>query len=87
MHSTKVGIREFRENLSTYLEAATPVAITRHGMTIGIYVPTKPKASQADLEALRVAGAKMQELIAAAGTSEDELVADFKKVRARGKKG
>lgn len=81
MESTKVGIREFRENLSAYLESKTPVAITRHGATIGIYVPTKPKPRQADLEALRVAGEKMQELIAAAGTSEDELVADFKRLR------
>ncbi len=81
MQTTKVGIREFRENLAEYLESKTPVAITRHGSTIGIYVPTKPKPSQADLEALRVAGAKMQELIAAAGTTEGELVADFKKAR------
>ena len=81
MHTTKVGIREFRENLSDYLESKTPVAITRHGATIGIYVPTRPKPSQADLEALRVAGEKMQELIAAAGTTEDELVAEFKNLR------
>ena len=81
MQSTKVGIREFRENLSSYLESKTPVAITRHGATIGIYVPTKPRPQQADLEALRTAGAKMQELIASAGTAEDELMADFKRLR------
>jgi antitoxin (DNA-binding transcriptional repressor) of toxin-antitoxin stability system len=81
MQATKVGIREFRENLASYLESKKPVAITRHGTTIGIYVPTKPKPSQADLEALRVAGEKMQELIAMAGTSEDEIIADFKKLR------
>jgi antitoxin (DNA-binding transcriptional repressor) of toxin-antitoxin stability system len=80
MQATKVGIREFRENLSSYLESKTPVAITRHGATIGIYVPTRPKPSQADLEALRVAGEKMQELIAA-GTTEDELMEDFKRLR------
>lgn len=81
MRTTKVGIREFRENLSSYLESKTPVAITRHGATIGIYVPTKPIPSQVDMEALRVAGEKMQALIAAAGTTEDELLADFKKLR------
>lgn len=78
MQTTKVGIREFRENLADYLESKTPVAITRHGATIGIYVPTKPKPNQADMEALRVAGEKMQELIAAAGTTDDEILADFK---------
>lgn len=81
MQTTKVGIREFRENLSSYLESRTPVAITRHGATIGIYVPTRPKPSQADLEALRIAGEKMQELIAAAGASENELLEDFKRSR------
>jgi antitoxin (DNA-binding transcriptional repressor) of toxin-antitoxin stability system len=80
MQAAKVGIREFRENLASYLESKTPVAITRHGATIGIFVPTRPKPSQADLEALRVAGEKMQALIAAAGTTEDELVEDFKKL-------
>jgi antitoxin (DNA-binding transcriptional repressor) of toxin-antitoxin stability system len=81
MHPTKVGIREFRENLANYLESKTPVAITRHGATIGIYVPTRPRHAQADLEALRVAGENMQELIAAAGTTEDEVVENFNKRR------
>jgi hypothetical protein len=56
MLPTRVGIREFRENLSSYLESKTPVAITRHGATIGIYLPTRPKPSQAELEAFRIAG-------------------------------
>lgn len=80
---TRVGIREFREHLAAYLEAEGPVALTRHGSTIGVYIPAKPKPSQADLEALRTASAKVRELIAAAGTSEDELVADFKRLRRR----
>jgi len=86
MQPTKVGIREFRENLSSYLESKAPVAITRHGATIGIYVPTRPKPSQADLEALRVAGERMQELIAAARTSEDEILEDFKELRRKRRK-
>jgi antitoxin (DNA-binding transcriptional repressor) of toxin-antitoxin stability system len=81
MQSTRVGIREFRENLAAYLESHTPVAITRHGATIGIYIPTRSRPNEADLEALRVAGEKMQRLIAAAGTSDDEIVAQFKKSR------
>ena len=81
MQPTRVGIREFRENLASYLESKTPIAVTRHGSTIGIYVPTKPKPSQADLEAFRLAGEKMRALIAAAGTNEDEIVEDFKSLR------
>ncbi len=81
MPTPKVGIREFRENLSTYMESKTPVAITRHGATIGIYLPARPKPNQADLEALRAAGEKLDALIAAAGTGEEELMEDFKKIR------
>jgi hypothetical protein len=81
METTKVGIREFRENLSTYLESKKPVAITRHGQTIGIYLPTRPKPSQADIEAFRIAGEKLDAMIAAAGTSEEELMEDFKRLR------
>lgn len=81
MLTAKVGIREFRENLAEYLGSKTPVAITRHGSTIGIFVPTKPRPSQAVLEALRLAGERMQELIAAAGATEEEIVDDFKRVR------
>lgn len=81
MPTAKVGIREFRENLSAYLESKSPVAITRHGATIGVYVPTRPRPSKAALEAFRVAGEKIDAMIAAAGTSEEELMEDFKKLR------
>ena len=86
MQSKRVGIREFRENLSSYLESEKPVAITRHGATIGIYIPARRKPSDADLDALRAAGEKMQALIAAAGTSEEELINDFKNARRDQKK-
>lgn len=86
MTGTKVGIREFRENLSDYLESAKPVAITRHGATIGFYIPAPQKRSDADLEALRRAGEQLDALIAAAGTSEEELVADFKAQRRKRRK-
>jgi hypothetical protein len=81
MSTTRVGIREFRENLTSYLESQKPVAITRHGTTIGIYVPTHRKPRDGDLDALRAAGEKMKSLIAAAGTTDDEIVAEFKTVR------
>ena len=86
MQATKVGIREFRENLSSFLESKTPIAITRHGATIGIYLPTRPKPSQADLEALRAAGEKLDAMIAAAGTSGEELMEDFKRLRQESRK-
>jgi antitoxin (DNA-binding transcriptional repressor) of toxin-antitoxin stability system len=82
MEATKVGVREFRENLSSYLESKKPIHVTRHGTTIGVYVPTpRPDVKKADLEALRVAGEKMQGMLRAAGVTEDELMEDFQRAR------
>lgn len=81
MQSVRVGIREFRENLASYIESSTPVAITRHGETVGFYVPARRKRQQADLDALRKAGEQLDALIAAAGVGEDELIDDFKNAR------
>jgi PHD/YefM family antitoxin component YafN of YafNO toxin-antitoxin module len=34
MGTVSVGIREFRDNLTTYIDSESPVAITRHGDTV-----------------------------------------------------
>ena len=41
METEKIGIREFRENLSGYLEGGRALAITRHGETLGFFIPAK----------------------------------------------
>ena len=54
METLKVGIREFREKLASYLlETEVPVAITRHGDTIGYYIPARRKRSEAERTALK----------------------------------
>ncbi len=83
MEPITVGIREFRENLAVYLlESDAPVAITRHGDTIGYFIPTRHKRSVAERTALKEAAAQLDALLAAKGITEDELVADFKHWRA-----
>jgi len=81
MPTARVGVREFREKLSDYLESAAPVAIMRHGKTLGFYVPTPQRQHEEDLETLRRAGAQLDALIAASGATEDELVSEFKALR------
>lgn len=81
MHNVSVGIREFREQLSTFLESEQPVAITRHGATIGYYIPVHAKQSQAD--ALRRAGSLLDAMVAGMNSTEDELVAEFKSARGK----
>jgi PHD/YefM family antitoxin component YafN of YafNO toxin-antitoxin module len=83
MGTLKVGIREFREKLATYLlESDTPVAITRHGDTVGYYIPARRKRSVADRAALKEAASHLQEMLKAAGVSEEEILKDFKTWRA-----
>jgi PHD/YefM family antitoxin component YafN of YafNO toxin-antitoxin module len=82
MGTVKVGIREFREKLATYLlESDQAVAITRHGDTVGYYIPARRKRSDADRSALKEAAARLQKALAAEGISEDEIVKDFKRWR------
>jgi PHD/YefM family antitoxin component YafN of YafNO toxin-antitoxin module len=83
MEPVRVGIREFREKLATYvLESDTPVAITRHGDTVGYFIPARRKRSDEERTALKEAAGRLDALLAAKGITEDELVADFKRWRA-----
>ncbi len=87
MEALKVGIREFRERLANYLlESDVPVAITRHGDTVGYYFPARKKREDSERVALKHAASRLQELLAAEGISEDEILADFKRWRRSGTK-
>jgi hypothetical protein len=80
METTKVGIREFRADMADYIASSTPVAITRHGHTIGFFIPT-PAHAEADLSALRKAGQALDKLLAKEGVEVESLVADFRNTR------
>jgi len=85
MPAIKVGVREFREQIARFLESDTPVAVTRRGETLGVYVPTPRKhAKSADLSELRAAADRLAEAVA--DLDEEEIVSEFKQLRA-GKKG
>jgi PHD/YefM family antitoxin component YafN of YafNO toxin-antitoxin module len=87
MEALKVGMREFRDNLATYLlESETPVAITRHGDTVGYFIPARRKRSDAERAALKEASARWQEVLDAEGISKEEAVADFKRWRVEQKR-
>ena len=85
MQAQKVGIREFRERLASYLDLADPIAVTRHGETVGFFIPARPSRKASELEALRAAATFLDQQIASAGVSEDDLVEDFRESRHRGK--
>ena len=81
METVKVGMREFRENLAGYLEAGRPLAIMRHGETLGFYIPAQRRSRKAELEAMRAAAKELDEMIASWGATEDELMEEYKEVR------
>lgn len=87
MQTLKVGIREFRTHLPHYLlETGQPVAVTRHGETIGYFIPSREAKTADDVAALKSAAARLDELLAAEGVSEEELISDFRQRRAEQQK-
>ena len=84
MPTIKVGVREFRERIASFLESETPVAVTRRGETLGVYVPTRRKRPKtADVAELKAASKRLAEALA--DVDEEEFVADFKEFRRRNK--
>jgi PHD/YefM family antitoxin component YafN of YafNO toxin-antitoxin module len=87
MTAIKVGVREFRERIASFLESDRPVAVTRHGETLGIYVPTHRKRAknEAELAELKAAADRLAEALA--DVDEDELAADFDRWRRERRRG
>ncbi len=80
METTKVGIREFRADLAEYIASSTPVAVTRHGQTVGYFIPTQGQVD-ADIAALKKASKILDQMLAAQEVDIDAVVADFKVAR------
>lgn len=80
METTKVGIREFRSGLAEYIASQTPVAVTRHGQTVGFFIPTHGQA-EAHLAALRKASSELDRLLAAKSVDIEAVAAEFKAAR------
>lgn len=80
METTKVGIREFRSDLAEYIASSMPVAVTRHGQTVGYFIPTQGQV-EADLAALKKASKALDKLLKAQGVDIETVVAGFKTAR------
>jgi hypothetical protein len=80
METPKVGIREFRSDLAEYIASNTPVAVTRHGQTVGFFIPTQGQV-EADIAALKKASKIMDKLLLAKNVDVDSVVTDFKAAR------
>jgi hypothetical protein len=86
MATIKVGVREFRERIASFLESDIPVAVTRRGETLGVYVPTRRKRPKAaDISERKAAADRLAKALQE--VDEEALVADFKELRRRRKGG
>ena len=54
MVAPKVGIREFRAGLAVYIASEQPVAVTRHGHTVGLFIPIKTDFSAVSQRSARL---------------------------------
>jgi hypothetical protein len=77
-----VGIREFRARLADFLlKGDRPVAVTRHGATVGYFIPARAGHRDLDRASLKEAAARMDAMIRQANFSADEIgdvAADFR---------
>jgi hypothetical protein len=80
METTKVGIRQFRAGMAEFIASSTPVAVTRHGQTVGYFIPTQGQAD-ADIAALKQASLVLDQLLATQCVDVDDVVAEFKAAR------
>lgn len=85
METVRVGIREFRDNLASYLlEGSAPVAVTRHGDTVGYFIPTRRRPTEEQMEAFRKRAEEWQKSLDVAGIDDQQIeviMDDFKKWR------
>jgi len=86
MEATKVGIRQFRAGMAEFIASSTPVAVTRHGQTIGYFIPTHGQ-SEADVASLKRASKTLDRLLASKSVDVDAVVTEFKTARKQAKAG
>jgi hypothetical protein len=82
MAAIKVGVREFRERIASFMESDSPVAVTRRGETVGVYVPT-PRAGKVASSDLKAAANRLA--VALKHADEEEVAAEFDRLRRGGR--
>ena len=73
--------QQHQQQLASHLETVTPIEVTRHGRTVGLYVPLPQGSDQSERERLLEAGRLMQAELQRLGLTEEELADDFKNWR------
>ncbi|MDR2895838.1 MAG: hypothetical protein LBV30_04210 [Propionibacteriaceae bacterium] len=78
-----VGVRQFREELSTYLDSSTPVDVTRHGQVIGTYIPQE-RRRPFDRQRFDELAERVDAMLSRQGVDPDELIGEYETSRQSG---
>lgn len=78
-----VGVREFRDQATSMMGAGETLVIERYGEPIGFFVPITAKDRKAGRKTLGRLGAAVENLLATAEVSEDDLVHEVSRGRRR----
>ena len=71
-----IGVREFRNNASTYLSGSETIAVNRHGKVIGFYIPLERDEDEVRRAVARL-GAAVGQVLEETGMTEEELARVF----------
>jgi len=74
-----VGVREFRADLASYIDRDEPIALTRHGKTVGLFIPTQVERA-ANMAAFRQAADRLDEMLDL-DDQMPEILGEFKRLR------
>lgn len=70
----RIGIREFKDHATGYLNSGETLVIERRGKAVGFFVPIEAKDHTRGTAALARLGKEVAAVLAETGISEDELV-------------
>jgi prevent-host-death family protein len=74
MEPLVVGIREFRARLADFLlKGDRPVTVTRHGATIGYFIPARAGHRDLDRATLKEAAAQIDAMLEHANITTSEI--------------
>ncbi len=80
-----IGVREFREKLTEHLMSSEPIAVTKHGLTVGYYIPTHSPISDSDKQSLTELSMQLNDLLEASGLDSETLIQEVKELRKQSK--
>jgi antitoxin (DNA-binding transcriptional repressor) of toxin-antitoxin stability system len=77
-------MREFRAGLAGYIESGEPVHVTRHGLEVGVFVPSQPRPAldrAAAWEAYRQSAGAVRQDLEERGIDPEDLIRDVTELR------